>query len=167
MRSLPERLTDFWRRTRADPRPGVSDEDLAAFKARHHVSLPAELRDIYRAADGTATTDREVFLFWPLAEVGRVTQVVTVFRGIPDFGPLVHTLPNASEYFAFADSMIWSHVYATRFDADRTGPVLHLCGDIVTEVAPSVTAFFERYLDDPSSVVWPPEMTVPVRDEAV
>jgi hypothetical protein len=149
------RVLEYWERTEAGARPGVSAEALRQFEGAHAVRIPREMAEFYQAADGMRC-DRQLLIVWPLAEVGRVPGSVATYRGTPDFGPITRTLPAADEYFAFADSMCWSHVYATRLTpAGEDSPVLWICGAAYEELAPSFGAYWERYLRDPESVVWP------------
>jgi hypothetical protein len=149
------RVLDYWERTDAGARPGVSAEALREFEATHGVRMPPDMAEFYRAADGMRC-DGHLLVVWPLAEVGRVPDTVATFRGVPDFGPITRTLPGAGEYFAFADSMCWSHTYATRLTATgEDSPVLWICGAEYEALAPSFGAFWERYLHDGESVVWP------------
>ena len=148
------RLRDHWERTDAGARPGVSAEALRAFEATHGVQMPRAMAAFYRAMDGMRS-DEHLLVAWPLKEVGRVPETVATVRGVPDFGPITRTLPNASEYFAFADSMCWSHVYATRLTAaGEDSPVLWICGREYKVLAPDFRSFWERYLDDGEAVVW-------------
>ena len=51
--SLWLRVHDVWRRSKIAIRPGVSSIDVTAFETRYGVVLPTDVRDYFRAADGT------------------------------------------------------------------------------------------------------------------
>jgi hypothetical protein len=84
-----------------------------------------------------------------------VPEVVATFRGTPDYGPITQTLPDAGEYFAFADYMMWSHVYAIRLTAaGNDAPVVWICGAECTELTPTFEALCELYTRDPEAVLF-------------
>lgn len=116
------------------------------------------MRELYSSLDGL---DGEVPDFgynalqlWPLAELTRVDERVAEYRGIPDYGPIVETLPDAAQYVAFGDAMCWSHVLAARLSADG-GPVLWISGSDYERVAEAFEDFWAIYLENPASVLWP------------
>ncbi|HEY9228089.1 MAG TPA: SMI1/KNR4 family protein [Gemmatimonadaceae bacterium] len=142
----------------ADPRPGVAPEELIAFESANRLTLPASVREFYLSLDGL---DGEVPEFgfyalqlWPLAKLTRVSVGVTAFRGVPDYGPIIDTLPDADEYVAFGDGAIWSHVLAFRL-CRRAGPVLWICGGSYAEIASDFDDFWRRYLQNPDALLWP------------
>ena len=83
-----------------------------------------------------------------------VPEVVVPFAGIPDYSRISDVLPNASEYFAFADCMIWSHVFAVRVAPAAATEVVWLCGTTYAVVAPTFDAFWELYLSDPDAALF-------------
>jgi hypothetical protein len=91
---------------------------------------------------------------WRLSELSPVTGRVAEFRGAPDYGLIVHTLPDADQYVAFGDGAVWSHVLAFRLSPDA-GPVLWISGASFAKIASSFGEFWERYLEDPDSMLWP------------
>ena len=95
-----------------------------------------------------------LFEAWPLARFGSVPEVVTPFAGIPDYSQIATKLPDAAEYFAFADYMIWSRVFAVRLSSGAATQVVGICGDSYAYVAPTFEAFWERYLTDPDAVLF-------------
>src|SRR5262245_374932 len=140
-------------------RPGASPADFEEFERRTGVRPPRTVVDFYRAFDGTTSTivDPLVAEPWPLKEMGRITEVVTGFRGIPDYGPLTETLSDAQSYVGFADGMVWSYVLAFKDvgNEEETGPVIWLCGGAHTLVADSFSQFWKQYLNDPERVLAP------------
>ena len=154
MRELAERVTHLWRRSGAEPRPGVDAGALSDFRLHNGVPIPAELAQFYRVTDGIES-DANLFAVWRLCEVRRVPEALSHFRGIPDYGQIAEKLPDAAAYFAFADYMIWSHVFAVRAAPDGVtlGPVVWICGREHGIAAESFGAFWERYLIDPLQTV--------------
>jgi hypothetical protein len=104
--------------------------------------------------NGTEETAEWLFEAWALEKVGSVPEVVAPFAGIPDYSRISEVLPNASEYFAFADCMIWSHVFAVRVAPAAATEVVWLCGTTYAVVAPTFGAFWELYLSNPDAVLF-------------
>ncbi len=148
-----------WKALRIPERPGNSDEAIGEFERRKRVRLPTEMREFFRFIDGMETgyMDEELIAFWPLAEVDMVPTKLAAFRGIPDYGGIESSLPDAASYFVFADHSIWVHVYAVKLSAAPTAPspVLWIAGDRWEMLASSFGDFPNRYARDPGSVLFP------------
>jgi len=156
--AIAARVEAYYDALGAEPRPGVAPTELAAFEEAHRLTLPRVVSEFYLAVDGLGGEVPDfgfhALQLWPLAELSRVSDRVAEFRGVPDYGPIVRTLPEADQYVAFGDGAIWSHVLAFRVTA-HAGPVLWICGGSYAEVAPSFEEFWERYLDEPDALLWP------------
>jgi len=152
---VEQRLLAFWRESGAVPRPGVSARDLRACEDRIGRPLPDDVAKFYRCVNGTQETTDWLFEAWSLERLGSVPEVVAPFAGIPNYSQIATKLPNAAEYFAFADYMIWSRVFAVRI-AQGSAPtqVVGLCGDSYEYIAPTFEAFWERYLSDHDSALF-------------
>ena len=152
------RVRDYYQALGAEPRPGVSHAALGAFEEAQGLTLPSPVRGLYLTVDGLQGEVPEfgfhALQLWPLADLSRVSDRVAAFRGIPDYGPIVHTLPDANQYVAFGDGAIWSHVLAFRL-SQHAGPVLWICGKSYAEVSPDFSEFWRRYLEDPDALLWP------------
>ncbi|MFO0808902.1 MAG: SMI1/KNR4 family protein [Gemmataceae bacterium] len=149
-----------WQAAGIAPRPGAAAADIDAFERRHGVRLPAEVREFYAHVDGMppGAWDEDLLSFWPLAEVGPVPALLSGCRGIPDYGGIERSLPDAGSYFVFADHSIWVHVYAVRLSADPSAPcpVVWIAGGSTwAEMAMSFGEFLRRYADDPRQVLFP------------
>ena len=160
MTELVARVVAHYEALGAQPRPGASRAAFAAFEATRELALPAPVRALYEALNGLAGEVPDLgfraLQLWPLAELTRVSEGVAEFRGLPDYGPITATLPDAAQYLAFGDGAVWSHILAVRLVPDA-GPVLWICGASYAEVAPSFDEFWRRYLAEPESVLWPSE----------
>jgi len=80
---------------------------------------------------------------------------------VPEVRDASGTLPPETQrYFAFADYMIFSHVYAVQLSADgRDGAVLWVYStEQLAEIAPTFERFLRMYADDPNSILFPAEM---------
>ena len=154
IRELAEEVARFWRDSGAEPRPGVGAGELADFRLHNGMPIPGELAEFYRVTNGIES-DANLFAVWGLGAVRRVPEALGDFRGAPDYGPIVQTLPDAESYFAFADYMIWSHVFAVRAGQGGAplGPVVWICGAEHGVAAETFAAFWERYLSDPLAAV--------------
>ena len=152
--AIAERVRDFWHAHGASPRGGLSAEDIAAVETRLSVSLPADIVRFFRTVNGTEGTCGDLFEAWSLDRVGAVPEVLAEHGGAPDYRRISQTLPNAAEYFVFADAMIWSQVLAVRVARGATTEVVWISGSSFASVAPSFETFWERYLAKPDTVVW-------------
>jgi hypothetical protein len=150
MPTLAERLRERWVSTGITVRPGARLEMIRAFESRYGVSLPPDLWDYFTTVDGMERwkSDEKMLEFLHLEAVKSVPEELADFRGIPDYGNIVHTLPNPERYFVIADFMITSRVYAIRLsdDASQETPVVWICGDHHGRIAGSFTEFGEKYL---------------------
>lgn len=152
---VEQRVRKFWTANGVLPRSGVATADLRACEQRIGRALPPDVARFYECINGTEETAEWLFEVWPIERIGAVPEVVTPFAGIPDYSEIAKRLPNAEEYFAFADCMIWSHVFAVRLGASSTPTqVVWLCGDSYAVLAPTFGAFWERYLDDAESMLF-------------
>jgi hypothetical protein len=154
VREWAERVARFWRDSNADPRPGADSTALADFRLHNDATIPDELAEFYRVTNGIES-DANLFAVWSLGAVRRVPEALGDFRGSPDYGEIAQDLPDAEAYLAFADYMIWSHVFAVRaFAGDvALGPVVWICGAEHGIVAPTFAAFWDHYLADPLGTV--------------
>jgi SMI1 / KNR4 family (SUKH-1) len=150
MLTLPERLREKWVFEGAQIRPGARPEVISAFESRYGIALPSDLRCFYRIVDGMDRwySDKDMLEFLHLDAVKSVPEELIHFRGIPDYGNIANTLPNAERYFVIADFMLSSNVFAIRLsdDASKETPVVVICGDSHTQIADSFTEFGEIYL---------------------
>jgi hypothetical protein len=158
MISLAKRVIAYYEALGAGPRPGVASRAITAFERGHALTLPPPVSEFYQELDGL---DGEVPDFgfhslqlWPLAELATVTGRVAECRGAPDYGPIVNSLREADQYVAFGDGACWSHVLAFRL-TPNAGPVLWISGAHYAQMAPTFAEFWERYLDNPDSMLWP------------
>ncbi|MCS6851673.1 MAG: SMI1/KNR4 family protein [Gemmataceae bacterium] len=155
-----ESVRAWWQAAGVTPRPGAAAADLDAFERRHGVRLPPEVRAFYAEADGmpSGAWHEELLSFWPLAEVGPVPLLLAGCRGVPDYGGIEASSPDAASYFVFADHSIWLHVYAVRLSPDPSvaRPVVWIAGGDRWEVlAGSFGEFLWRYAEEPQQVLFP------------
>jgi hypothetical protein len=153
-KTLAVQVRDSWRECRAKPRPGATAEEIQAVEYRLGISLPPDIVYMFRTVNGTEETCGDLFSAWPVERLGPVPEVLTPFAGIPDYSKIGAVLPNATEYFVFADAMIWSQVLAVRIAQGKATEVVWISGDSFAVIAPTFQAFWERYLADIDSVVW-------------
>jgi hypothetical protein len=139
-------------------RPGLPDQIIADFEHRYGVRLPEDVRQFYQLMDGMETNDSddEWICFWPLSKVGTVPERLSDSRGIPDYGGIERSLPDASSYFVFADHSIMLQVYALRLTADLANPspvVLIAGGDRWYQMAASFREFLRSYEECSTNVL--------------
>jgi hypothetical protein len=147
-----------WKELGIPFRPGLERDTVSAFERRYRVRLPASVRSFYEFIDGMPAgyTDEELISFWPLTEVTPVPEKLAGCRGIPDYGGIEESLPEAASFFVFADHSIWLNVYAVQLSADSmaSAPVIWIGGgDCWHVLAPSFGEFLARYAQEPSSVL--------------
>jgi hypothetical protein len=144
-------VLEYWSNTNAHAEPGASVEQLAKFENTHDVRLPEAFAELYRRANGNQG-DSNLLRFWPLDEIHRLNEDEQL-RGSPSALPA-----DATEYFAFADYMIFSHLYASRLTADvrSRNPVLWVMdSERVAEIAPSFEEFLRAYARNPDGILFP------------
>ncbi len=119
-----EAIKNRWKDLGIAVRSGLDQAMIAGFETRHSVRLPAEMRAFYRFMDGMpdGSMDEAFISFWPLEQLAPVLERLSGCRGIPDYGGIESSLPEASSYFVFADHSIFLHVYAVRLSDDSSAP---------------------------------------------
>lgn len=145
---LARRVHSDWMQRPDLVEAGATDAGLAAFEARHGVRLPPAFVALWRRADGNHG-DSNLTRFWPLAEIGPLPEVHGFKHGIAYPAEM-------RERFAFADYMIFSHVYAVRLTAaGEDGPVWWVYDAEQIEIAPTFESFLRAYASDPNSILFP------------
>jgi hypothetical protein len=150
------RLSQIWNSMGVASLPGNDECVIDDFARRHGVSLPDDFRSFYTFCDGIDGTDEELNAFWPLAEIDTVPTKLSDFSGAPDYSRITTNLPNAGNYFVFADHSIWVCVYAIMLtgDADGPNPVIWIGdGASFDTIANSFTDFWLRYIDLPTKLL--------------
>ena len=153
-----DRLTELWDRVGVARNTGASPEAIAAFELEHRIKMPDDVRLFYSHFNGTCDTDTAFMAFWPLDEIDTVPNKLSGYGGIPDYGRITDRLPNADNYFVFADHSIWVHVYAIqlRGEGSNAAPILWIADGITFDIiASSFSEYWMMYLDDPDSVIAP------------
>ena len=127
------RLPAHWHAVGVLPRPGASEQALAAFEWRHGVALPADVAAFYRLADGLpeGVLDDELIRFWPLDEL--------------------RAADGADDFFLFADWSYGAHRYAVRL-GDGPDQVALVADDRLEVIAGSFREFLEAYLQEAPSL---------------
>ena len=142
-------LAEHWRCHGAEPGAGASESEIAAFEADHGIRLPVELRAYFAAFNGLAhgrdDMDNDTVGFWRLADITPVVEEA------PHCG-----VPNAAEYFVFADYLIGSHFYAVHLQAgsNTRSPVLFVWREGFRPLASSFVEFLERYMTGDNAVLY-------------
>ena len=150
--SLWLRVHDVWRRSKIAIRPGVSSIDVTAFETRYGVVLPTDVRDYFRAADGTGDhMDDGLYRFWPLAEVKPVHDVLVSDRF--EYSDR-YSYPDC---FVFGDHCINCWDYAVRLTKDsmQPAPVFRVTGGEPPgeQMAASFREFMSRYAQNPDDIM--------------
>ncbi len=150
MFQIGESLRKFWLRQGVRLNLGASEDELAAFEAKHHVRLPSDLRDYFTAVNGfdgseTWMTDDEVITFLGLDEVKPLNEYWSL------------DVTDGDSYFVFADYSLAAHVYAIRLmsGADVGNAVAVVYDNKPVRVASSFSEFMEGYLGNNQAVLFP------------
>lgn len=161
------RLTTKWKSHGIVCPEGVSPSLIAAFEDRHHVVVPADMREYFLAVNGMGPRqtiyDNDFFSFWPLQDV------ITIAEDLPD---RCSKFAESPAYFMFADHSISLPTYAIRLSSNPcdANPVASVYSDFgafaVEDFFHSFTDFVSHYLDDPWSAVVHPRNALPRRREA-
>ena len=136
------------------PEPGASSEQIIEFETRYDVVLPESIRNFHGAVNGCEIIGDHLFELWPLGKVSRVPEEVATWRGIPDYGDIVETLPNVHNYFAFADAFICLTVFAVEIcNGQIETPVVLISGSSWVKVADTFDEFWLKIIEDPELVM--------------
>ena len=150
MKSIEERLDDYWLNDKVIVNPGVPDEVLNAFESQFQVKLPPDLRKYFSYVNGMkeGQSDKDLIRFWPIEELLSLSE----YYGNSNY------LADANSLFIFADWSIEAHLYAIRLGKDNLEAnrvfVMGQHQRRVQEVSESFSDFADRYLTD-AMLVWP------------
>ena len=154
-----ERLAEHWKLIGVSPLPPSCAFSVDDFANRHGIHIPKDFRDFYTFCDGIENTDGGLNAFWPLSEVNTVPVKLCDFSGAPDYSAIADNLPNADDYFVFADHSIWVCAYAIMLTDDPNAPTPVLWigdGRSYDTIASSFTDFWLRYTELPDDkCLWP------------
>jgi len=151
--SFIDRLARHWGLESVTPDPRSTRDAIAAFERRFGVNLHPDVRAFYERFNGLHEMDSDLNRFWPIDEIDTVPAIVETYGGIPNFSGIANRLPNASQYFAFADHSIWVYVYALRLTDDpNSGSSVAWIADANTFdiLTDTFSGFWELYLSDPA-----------------
>lgn len=148
MELLP-RINEYWKSEGLELNPPATSAEIDEFATRHGLALPEDFRAFYEYCDGSVGMDEALNEFWPLSEIDTVPAKLSDFCGIPDYSAISRHLPDARNYFVFADHSIWACVYAIRLtqDGNAGNPVIVINNRRSYDtVADSFTGFWNKYL---------------------
>ena len=145
-------LRHHWARQELDTGKPASEAELLAWEQRYGVRLPSDLRAYFRELNGTARHqqfdrewDEDMIRFYPLED----------FRPLGEETPDT-AVPNATDFFVFADYSIWAWGYAIRLMPAEAAGEVHVVYDSETvRVASSFSEFVRGYLARDYSVTSP------------
>ena len=154
--SAIKRLIQTWVAWEVTIRPGVPEDELVAFEAKHHAQLPPDFRDYLRLCNGFkgwggshGNDDRGFIDFLPMQEMELIP------AGEETCSTQRPTLPVT--FLSFADYLLSSHLYAICLSPDptmATPVVLWADKNLVRPIAGSFNEFVQVYLDEPERL-WP------------
>lgn len=154
-----QHLAHHWQSLGVSPNPAASEPQLDEFARRYCVYLPDDFRAFYTFCDGIEGMDDGLNAFWPLVEIDTVPAKLSDFGGVPNYTTISRNLPNAKNYFVFADHSIWLCVYAIMLTDDPNAPTPVIWigdGRSFDTIAESFTDFWLRYIALPDDkVLWP------------
>ncbi|HET7462751.1 MAG TPA: SMI1/KNR4 family protein [Longimicrobium sp.] len=141
-----------WAEEGISPGTPATPAELEAFEILHRVRLPDDVRAWFLTLNGVdlgkdGPMDGLYVTFWNLSQV----------RPVPDEVPDRH-FPGAERHLVFADYLLWSDAYALRLPDEPGAPtpvVVLYAAAAPLQVAPSLTAFLQAWLDADASVLAP------------
>lgn len=129
----------------------LTPADWLRFEAEKGLLLPEELKAHFLPGNGADDECRDnLFCFYSFSHFYNVDVKLGRWRGIPDYGNIINTLPNSRDCFVFADYMFHLHAYAIRLykEPAERNEVYVICGDEYKEIAGSFTEFMALYAAD-------------------
>jgi hypothetical protein len=161
LKTLVQRLRDYWLSTGVAMQPGATAEEIANFESRYGVHLPSDMRYYVSTVNGMGhgVMDDDMLSLWPLHS----------FKPLPDYFAMYYGSGGTralQSYFVFADFMIFAHAFAIRLtgDPDEQNPVVWIsCIPVDTSnpLAVSFSEFIEIYLTSPDKLLCPPNSELP------
>lgn len=146
---LWHRIRTTWEQDGLKVPPGVTSDELNAFKQRYDVMLPPSMREYFQVTNGNSDMGSDFFTFWPLRDVKLVSEELAE--------PFYTDRLNYPQCFVFADFLLWCWAYAIYLDKDGNteGPV-YLLGNSEHKVAVAATflEFMEMYDANPEDVAY-------------
>ena len=120
------------------PRPGATDDEIAAFESRHGLRLPDDLREYFRQVNGTAEYPDDL---------------LTNFLSLVDVKPITDRLSenDVARYFVFADQMISAPDFAIGLGGS-TPSVVRCWGNELQPVSDSFLTFIRLFMEDPWTI---------------
>ncbi|RLT15177.1 MAG: SMI1/KNR4 family protein [Planctomycetota bacterium] len=156
MNLIWNKIVTFWHQFGMEKiPPGATDECIEDFELRYQVKLPPDLRDYFKAANGTGGLwDQNFNCFWSIEEVKPV-HLELVPNSINQYHyPDQFSYPNC---FVFADHCISCWLYAVRLTEDplQMAPVYRVTGDTTPgeKLSESFLDFMQRYLENPDLIL--------------
>ena len=144
-----DRILAKWREERAPLNPAASGMQLEALERVLGMTLPADLRSFYSAANGMEDYkhDSRMVCMW---SIDRIVRERDVREGEDEWGTHLD--------LAFADVIVYAWHYRYRL---RQGARMSIIAEPTSEEFPSLFAFFEALLRRPESLALPEELTRP------
>ncbi|MEZ6130372.1 MAG: SMI1/KNR4 family protein [Planctomycetaceae bacterium] len=156
--SIFDRLAAEWKLADVRPDDRETEQAFAMFENRFARELPSDMREFYQRFNGLLDMDADLNRVWPLDELDTVPAIVDTYAGTPYYSGIAKRLPDAHEYFAFADHSIWVCVYAVRLtdNVSSSGPVVGISdGKTFHILSNTFLEFWDRYLATPERTLFP------------
>lgn len=147
-----------WAEEGITPATPATAAELEEFEAGYGVRLPDDVRAWFLTLNGVehgrdGAMDGLFVTFWNLSQV----------RPAADEAP-DRRFPGAERHLVFADYLLWDHAYALRLPDEPGAPtpvvVLFAAGKPL-QVAPSLSAFLETWLEADAGVLAPVVLSPP------
>lgn len=147
--SSVDRILAQWREERAALNPGASGMQLESLERVLGMTLPADLRSFYSAANGMEDYkhDSRMVCMW---STDRIVRERNVHEGEDEWGTYLD--------LAFADVIVYAWHYRYRL---RAGARMSIIAEPTSEEFPSLFAFFEALLRRPESLALPEDLKSP------
>lgn len=138
-----------WREEGAPLNPGATGMQLDSLERVLGMTLPADMRDFYSAANGMEDYkhDARMVCMW---SIDRIVRERNVREGEDEWGTFLD--------LAFADVILYAWHYRYRL---RTAGRMSIIAEPTSEEFPSLFAFFEALVRRPESLVLPMDLPSP------
>lgn len=145
-----EKIKGKWAKENVKNFQPVDVDYIQMFESKNNVVLPNDLKEYFRVLNGTGLecTD-ELYEFYPIERIKRVSEEFQDWEGIPNYRPLVNVM-DTQDLFVFANFSFNLFVYAIKLCQEKAlaNEVYVLCGEEYKKIANSFSNFLDLYFDD-------------------
>jgi hypothetical protein len=127
----------------------ATDIDISTFENKHHVTMPADLKEYFKTVNGSMEYDEFFFNFQSISGFKNIDDELKYHNGVPDYSNIVNRLVDYNQCYVFCDYEFHLMTYAIRlFNIQSVqNPVYVICADNYKLIANTFSEFLVLYLD--------------------